>query len=329
MPDHQVNSTTVRRRLLRLVFAALAPVVVVGSLGVYFIYKEEHERFQQGVMEATRALASLVERELARREAIVHTLSGSPTITRGDLVSFHEYARQVTETDESVIVLTDLDRQQVVNTRRRIGEPLPKSSISIKRQEAGLTATVVSDLYMAPIGKQYSFAVEVPVIRNDKVIYHLAMGSYTSSLQRLVEAQKLPKGWIGAIIDSKGTIVARSIAAASQVGKPVTQDMLKQLAQRREGAFWTVATDGVPVLATFSTSRNGWGFIIGVPVSQITSPARAAGLFAAGSLMALLLALYAATRVGRKIVEPVQKLAAASEALGRGEVVRDQPTGLF
>ena len=312
-----------------LVFTALAPVVVVGSLGVYYIYKEEHERFQQSVMEATRALASVVERELARKEAIVRTLSGSPTITRGDLKGFHEYARDVAQTDETVLALIDLTRQQVVNTRRAFGEPLPRSSITSKREAAGPLATVVSDLYMAPIGRRHSFAVEVPVVRDGKLLYHLAMGSFASTLQRLVDAQKLPSGWIGTIIDSQGTIVARSINAAERVGKPVTQDMMEQLAQRQEGAFWTVSTDGVPVLASFSRSQlYGWGFIIGVPSTQITSPAQAAGLFAGGSLMVMLLALYAATRVGRKIADPVHALATASEALGRGEAVRHEPTGL-
>lgn len=318
-----------RRRILRLVFTALAPVVVLGSLGVYYIYKEEQERFQQGVMEATRALAAVVDRELARREAVARTLSGSPTISKGDLRAFHEYAREVAETNDNVIVLTDLTRQQVVNTRRAFGEPLPKSMISDRREQAGPLATVVSDLYLAPIGKQYSFAVEVPVVRDGKVIYHLGMASFASALQKLLDDQRLPPGWIGSIIDSKGTIVARNIDPAGRVGKPVTPDMLEQLARQREGAFWTVSTDGVPVLASFSRSATyGWGFVIGVPTRQITTPAHAATLFAIGSLLLLLLAMHAASRVGRRIAEPVQKLAAASEALGHGEEVRSEVTGL-
>ena len=83
------SSSTVRRSLVLLVLAAVLPTLIVAAGALLYAYKEEQEGFQKGVVDTTRAVALVVDREIARREAIALTLAGSPTLTRGDLQAFY------------------------------------------------------------------------------------------------------------------------------------------------------------------------------------------------------------------------------------------------
>ena len=56
-------------------------------------------------------------------------------------------------------------------------------------QRGGPAATYVSDVFMAPIGKIYDYSVQVPVMVDSAVRYHLLLGVSVASLQKLLERQ--------------------------------------------------------------------------------------------------------------------------------------------
>ncbi|MGV3571489.1 MAG: ATP-binding protein [Ramlibacter sp.] len=320
---------TIRARLVALVLAFMLPTVLAAVATILYVYQEERAAFEQGLVESGRALSLVVDRELASREAVLKTLAASPTLTQRDLRAFYHYAREIAPTTDRTVVLMDPGQQQLLNTRRPLGEPLPRSGFAAVRTAENARDTLVSDLYFAPIGKQHSFAVQVPVIRDDAVVYYLALGSYADTLQRILVGQQLPKGWIGAVVDRKGAVVARTRNAERFVSQrpPADQWALVQGAPGR--VLGIRSMEGVPMLASFHrSSAYGWGFFIAVPEAQVTSPARAAAVFAGIAVLLLAASLLAALRLGHRIVEPIRRLAATAEALGRGAPPDPQPTGL-
>ena len=308
----------------------MVPTLLAAVGAILYVYKEEQVRFQEGLGEATRALSLLVDRELSRREAVARTLAASPTLTERDLSGFYDYAREVTPTQDSVVVLHDLNGAQLVNTRVPFGTALPTvSSLSAERERAGSAATLVSNLYVGPVGRQPSFAVQVPVVRGGQTIYYLSLASYASNLQSILQDQKLPPGWVVSILDRERVIVSRSRDAQEFVGKKVSERLLRQLDARDFGVFRSAALDGTPILAAFHRSpAHGWSVALGVPLSSITPPMQAAMVFGALALLLLSGSLLAAWQVGRRLVIPVQRLHAASQSIGRGETLALEPTGL-
>ncbi len=294
-----------------------------------YAYKEEQSAFREGVTETTRALTLVVDREIARREAIALTLAGSPTLTRGDLLAFYEYASNIAPTRDKVVALQDLSGQQLVNTRLPFGSALPTSRISKEREAAGPTATVVSNLYFAPVGKQFSFGVQVPVVRDGKVLYYLSVAGFASALQSIMADQRLPEGWIASILDAKGVVVARNQDPERFVGQPTSDRLAAQLAQRKEGVFESTTIDGIPILAAYSTSPGyGWSVVIGVPLSRATAPLKVVAGFGVLAALLLLLTVFATLATGRRLLRPVERLKEASEALGSGRSFDAAPTGL-
>lgn len=318
---------SLRARLLLFLSAFLVPTLVAAAAAIYYIGEQKQRQFELGLRETTRALSQVVEQELSRREAIARTLAESPTITRGDLAGFHVYASQIAPTSNRVVVLTDLAGQQVVNTRRPFGSQLPHSSRPRSNPEDP-DAALVSDIYFAPIGKQWSFAVHVPVKRDGRTIYRLSYASYASLLQTLFEKQPLPRGWVASIADSKGVVAARNVDAEKWVGKPLSEGTRARMQAGQEAIYESVSIDGRPVLASFYRGAGDWAVLIGVPLSDFAAANNAAlafWLFAAAALSA---AVFAVIWFGRRLVVPVDQLADAARKLGRGDPVSLPRSGI-
>ncbi|WP_157267038.1 hybrid sensor histidine kinase/response regulator [Azohydromonas aeria] len=322
---------SVRSWLVLLALSVLLPTLLAAVMSIAYFYKEERQSSEARVLETARAMSMVVDRELARREGVVKTLAKSPALVQGNLETFYRYARDIAPQPDMAVVLSDISGQQVLNTRRPFGEgSLPRTVFSKLREQADPLATLVSDLYFAPIGKQYSFAVEVPVVVDGRLRHYLSMGGYANYLQDLLKEQRLPDSWIGTVVDRNGFIVARTIGAEQFVGKLVPEALLKQLMAHQEGALETLSIDGRPVLAVFSKgSKYGWSFVIGVPQAEVaTWSALALSRFASTAALLAVAVVIGALWVGRALTRPVVALKHAAHALGQGSAATFKPTGV-
>lgn len=308
----------------------MVPMAVLAVGTIYYVYEEKQQQFEGSLGEAARALSLVVEREIARRESIVRTLAQSPTLTDGDLTGFYQYARTVAPDLSSVVVLASMDGTQLLNTRRAFGTPnLPRTVYTGEQVLQAPRRVLVSDVYFAPLGGQYSFAVTVPVERGGSARYLLSYAGYASALQNVFDDQKLPANWVASVVDAKGVVVARNRDAGKYVGQPVSERLRSQIGKGQSGIFDSQALDGSDILAAFSTEADyGWTVVIGVPRAQVGSGAMAAARFAAVAALLLFAALWAAARMGRGLVRPVLQAQDAAERIARAEPVEARPTGL-
>lgn len=322
--------STIRRWLAALVAAAVVPTFFGTAAALHYAYQERQDAFEQGLKDTTRALSLVVDREIARRQAIAVTLAESPTLTRGDLKAFHDYATRIAPTREKAVVLHALDGSQLVNTRLPFDAALPTaSSLAPLRAASGRMATIVSNLYYAPVGQAFSFAVQVPVVREGQLRYYLSVAGFASALQSVIDDQRLPEGWIASILDAKGVVVARNKDPESFVGKRVSDKMLTQLSHSSEGAIESRSIDGTPILATYSKAPNyEWSVVVGVPL--VIMPSLLGGIGTVAGLGALLLAsaLLATYLIAKRLIAPLERLQAATDAMGDGRQVSQSSTGI-
>ncbi|HEY4074463.1 MAG TPA: cache domain-containing protein [Herbaspirillum sp.] len=315
-----------------IVLAVLIPAFIVAAVGIVYLYGEEQLAFKKSMQETARALASLLDKEIANREAVLHTLAASPAIDNGDLLVFQQHARAIANTWDTNIFLTDLDGQQIMNTRVPIGaKNLPRSNaLMALRKIAGEDATVVSNVFMTPIGGAYSVAVQVPIKRNGMLLYYLGSGSFVRQLQSIFSNQKLPDEWVGTIIDRQGVVAARSVRGEQLVGKPISSLLTERVASESEGRYEGLNLRGVAMTAFFSRAPlSQWTFVVSVPQSIIRGSAiRAITLLCcvwlAFAVLAIIGALYAAHRTSK----PIEALRRAAEQLGRGEAVSESHSGI-
>src|SRR5678816_2692892 len=129
----------------------------------------------------------------------------------------------------------------------------------------------IRDSFTGALVQQHFVAVGVPVRRDGKIRYSLNGEVDPRKLSSLLREQRLPPGWIGGVLDSQGTIVARS-AAEHLVGQKGSPELVQRAKEVREDVFESRTVEGIPVLTVFSRSPlSNWTVAIGIPQRELTT----------------------------------------------------------
>jgi signal transduction histidine kinase len=330
-PANERRPQSIRGRLVALVLAMLLPMLCVTLVAGTLAYRDARSTVSMAALETAKALSLVVDREMAHRAGILKTLAASPSLDRGDFAAFYEQAKAVAPGVDTTVILVDPDGHQLLNTRVPLGTANLPRLMNMPPAIAPVTSMQVTDLYMAPLGMQYSFGVRVPVVRDGKVRWYVSMGSFATQLQRIFEQQPLPPGWLGTLVDRQGYVVARNLNPAASLGKRATDDMRERFTAAPQGMHETQTLDGTPVLTVFTRAPDsGWHMLIGLPRAQLREPAlQALATIGTVSLLLTALGVVAARRVGRTITKPLERLQADAVRLGLGEHVPLSETGLL
>ena len=178
---------------------------------------------------------------------------------------------------------------------------------------------------MGQVSKKQQIAVAVPVIRGGQAVGRLEMVFTLSRFAEVLSRRTLPEAWTGAILDSKGVIVARSREAQSFVGKPGGANLQDSIRRNvPEGSFEGRTVDGIAVVTSFSRNgKYGWVAAIGVPQSELHAQLeRSLWITAASALVLLAIGLLLARAIGQRIAAPIQALVEPALRVGRGETVQ-------
>lgn len=318
---------SIRIQLASLVAACVLPVWIASGFLVYYNYQSRRALTEQRMLETSRALTLVVDRDLANMEASLNDLATSTSLVAGDLPAFYLRAHAHLFSGArpgSDIILSDETGQELINTFRPFGQPLPKrGSMEGIRKVFATGRPVVANLYKGAASGQIGISVDVPVFREGKVVYDLAMAIPPEFFASVLMQQHLPPEWIGSIFDNNRTLVARTRFATEFAGRSLGPTLAQGMGDRTEGTAEVVSFEGIPAFDSFSRSTtSGWTVVIGVPKATMMAEiwrwlawtlVCTALLSLAGLALAWLLA--------RRIAGSIQGLIAAALALGRGEPV--------
>jgi two-component sensor histidine kinase len=320
----------VRSRLIALVLCVVVPALLASLLAAVRAWEAGRTNTERMLVARAEALASAVKRELDVSRMALQVLATSPQLAAGDLAAFHARLRSVPLPEGARIALSDRTGQILLNSRQSFDAP------TAPRGDPGVVARVfdtgepqVSDLYTGPATRERLVAVDVPVRLDGRVAYDLNIGFRAETLNRVLAEQHLAPGWIAAVVDGRGVLVARSLSAERAVGRPATPASLAAISAGNT-LFSTTSQEGDAVRAARAAiPGTGWNVVVAVPAARMKAPLRrsllAAGLVNGGLLLTgLLAALWHA----RRISGPLKALSAGAAALGRGAVPPPVPRGV-
>jgi len=240
----------------------------VGLLLSYGLYTNERARLDDSTLLAARALMRVVDAELIRSQSTAQALAASPYLRDGQLAAFYQQAREVLQTTGvgNHFVLTDLQGQQLVNTARAWGEPLPRIRDTTQLQRVASTGLpAISDLFTGAVLRTPVVSIDVPVLRNGTVVYVLSVGLVPNHFGKLLTDQKLPPEWIAGLLDAQHTIVARSLNPESTVGEKARPDFIQRLQRHPEGTLEGYSREGQPTFSAYTQSPvSGWTLGVGM-----------------------------------------------------------------
>ncbi|MGE5640877.1 MAG: diguanylate cyclase, partial [Clostridia bacterium] len=309
-----------------------APVVLLlaGLLGLD--HRRDREALERDAIGVARAMSHAVDRELVSLRSAAQVLATSQHSRAGDLSTFYAKAKEVVDLKIAAnVVLSDSTGQQVLNTIRPFGSPLPKhGNLEQLKQIFAEGGPVISDIYIGGVMKKPVMSIDVPVLIDGKVAYDLSLGELPERFLAVLNEQKLPEGWIGVVIDKHGTVVARTHEHERFVGGKVPQTFLDALAREREGMTELTSLEGTPIFSAYSRSpETGWTVALGIPREQVQARLWERTRTAVGAVVVILaVGLLLAWNIGGSIAASVRGLLVPAARIGRREQIDVHALGL-
>ncbi|HWW68960.1 MAG TPA: histidine kinase dimerization/phosphoacceptor domain -containing protein [Duganella sp.] len=306
----------------------MLPVLAATAVMVVDLNHRETTLIGQRRIETARALMQAVDRELSHARGTLQTLAASPVLTNGDLRAFYSHAVAIRALyPQSNFVLSDNQGQQILNTLRPFGASLPRHGNPAQLHAVFAGAQpVISDLYLGGVTHQPVIGIDVPVMRNGKVVYDLSMGLLPAQFLEILGRQRIEAVSVAAIFDSRGVIVARTWEQDRFVGHYGAPSLIRRMREVAEDSIEIRTLEGIPVVSAFSRSSiSGWCVAIGVPTAVLARERHAAFTrLLAMAAFSLLAGLALAAIVAEGIARPIRALGPHAQALGAGKAVAPQ-----
>ena len=301
-----------------LVISTLAPALAFSAYLLWNFISFERRSYEQQLLQSAIDLANDIDRDIEGLIVKLSTLATSPSLHRRDVAEFHAQAAEAAVHDANIVVL-DLNLQQIANTLVPYGTALPKTG----DPETALRAIAskspqVSDLFTGAMAGNLRLNVVVPVLQQGEVRFILRLSFFPDRMLQLMQAQRLPHGWVSTLSDRQGNVIARSELHERFVGTTLSPDLLTA---RLEPVI-SAAKDqeGMPILRVVAPTKAGWFVATTVQQGLIDAAGRAAIRNAViAGIGLLLLSLLCAYAISRRLRVPIEALAKQAGALGRGE----------
>jgi signal transduction histidine kinase len=321
----------IRAYLLIMIGAIILPISIFAAIALETLLRSEREAALQALNQTASATALLVDRELSSAEAALHVLARSPHLAHGDMAGFYEHARSADRGDGGRTVLFDRDGRQIVSTVVPLGTKLPPPPDYVRvrtRQVIDSQRTVVSDLITGAVQRIPVTTINVPVPLDGGRRYVLGAVFAPDYFSKLISRGTVPASWTLSVIDRGGRFVARprEPGRLAQLANPA---LLEAAASAERGLIRHPTQAGVDAYHAFVHSpMSGWIIAVTVPADEIEGAARhAVMLAAAGMLVALLCAAFAALFFGRRLAGALDRAARAATGLSEGGRIRPPGAG--
>ncbi len=315
-----------RTHLVIFGLAIVVPVLLYSAFLLHRYTSSVHAAEERRALHIARALSADVDREITGIITALETLATSDALATRDFRSFYVQAKEALKSRPWNVVLIDMNRRQLVNTRLEWGVTPPMSNVSepdLPRIARETGKPYVSDLFVGTVARRWIFSVSVPVRPRKEVEYALAMSLEPERLVEILQGESLPPGWLAAIADRKNINMARTRLASQFLGRPVPEESVKQYGDKSQGVITTTDFEGQRALHAFHFSQlSGWRVAAWAPLSLVDGQLREAWtLFFWSGAVLLSLSVLLAYGVGRLMAEPIGALMRAGAALGQGKPV--------
>src|ERR671913_2394788 len=321
--------------LFLFALALTVPIMLVsGFIGWAYIRQEAH-RIDSLTERRAQTVASQIDNRLATLEATLNVLSVGPEVLAGDMDDVRSRLEEMKLPPGIWFTVRDRNGQQLLNTAVLPGEQLPTFPGRGDPVIFDEGRPYTSNLIWAPVTKQWAVTLSVPVrvppLTGD-VKFALSTAVPATYLRQILD--DVPKGWIVAINDRDGKILARSRDHDQWVGKPMAQkgwEITKAVPPGQGGLWRDVYTlEGTKVVGAYHRMEST-GWLIGVSALPEVYEAPRWDIIRVGLILlmlSLLLALCLALLMGRRITNALKVLQVKAAAMRDMKVIDVPRTSL-
>ena len=245
------------------VLAALVPIILFAGLWVRSELNESQRDVEELLAARATAVAHQVDGDVRQELTVLQAVATLPSLDEPDLAEFHaEAGRMLTAMPEwAFIALVRPTGEQVLNTLRSLGEPLPPFDGDLIRRAAethrpGVHSRVSGGdrtIYQRPV-----ILLTIPVIRGGAAGSVLVAGMKPEHVQQILR-QIQDQHFLSMIVDENGYVVARSRSPEPFVGKQADSSLRQRATGQMSGLFTAPTVDEQNLVTSYQrSSLTGW-----------------------------------------------------------------------
>jgi signal transduction histidine kinase len=313
-----------RWHLYALALGTVLPVASLIALAGFLVVENERETLRQEAIGRVRAAMTAVDAEIQGHVLTIQAVAAAKSLRMGDLRRFHEDCRAVLagQPDWYNIALQSGDGKQLFDAILPYESPSRSTSDegSLVRAIATKKPTIGNVVPGAITGVPTA-RVRVPVIQEGTVRYVISVALKLEVFERLLRQQRVPGDWFIGLADADKKFVGR--IPPRPPGTPISETLRAAFERSPEGFIYGRTAEGIPTYAPYVTSdQSGWVLAIAVPTAAVMAAAqRATVILSAALLVSLVIAMWFAWLIARRIERPISELADAALTLRQGEQV--------
>jgi len=263
-------------RLALLVAGTTLPLIIFAAGIVFHNYEQDRQDAAQRVLETVRSIRLVLDSEIQRMTGAMQMLSLTNALRDHDFNKFRRIAEGFLDQygEGGVMLVTDREGQQLFSsvTPDTAGLP-PRNNRAVIEKVFATKKPQYSNLFVGAVKGQQIVTVEVPVLRDDEVVYVVSFSPPMELFQALIEKQRPSQDWTISIFDGSGISFARVPNPQETIGKRASPSLYTEMFRRPEATLQTVSLEGVPLITTFARSSvTGWTVAAGIAESSLVGP---------------------------------------------------------
>jgi signal transduction histidine kinase/ActR/RegA family two-component response regulator len=314
-------------RLLLLAASGLLPLVIVLGWGIDHLFAERKAAAQNSSLELSRALATAIDSEVRSVQALLEQMGTSDELERADLRAFHLSARRNAEQlGWRQVSLADGEGHVLFRSNQPFDnfdvQPIDPQTLATVGQthKALVTGGVISPKDGLPV-----FAVRVPVLRGDDVVYILTAVISTDVISNVIARQNIPSDSVASVFDRAYRRLASSRSSQEPYASASLQALLNE--HHQQGVGTTRIVEGREVYTGYTRMGDvGWIVTVGASVEKANAAfVTLLGATGLGLAASLSISFVLAWVLSRRVIEPIEHLKEGAGALGRGDPVKIVP----
>ena len=308
---------------LIILLASFVPLVLLTAALVSWGLRENRAAVERGLTDTARALSIAIDEQISTWRSVLEALSTSSAFETGDFANFYDRAVAVAKQHGGGIVVFDERTAQVLNTRLPFGEPLPMPAYPEPVRRVFETGEVqVSGPFIGRVAKTWLVSIDVPVMRDGRVVYSLNFSTHPAHIADILDRQLLGQGWVAYVINDDGLFVSSTAGGTVEIGEAApawyvhpVETPAARIAEGPapgEGAAQTLAFNPV--------GEAPWTLAVGLPSAAMAEAwQRKLWLVGGLSLVVVLVAAQLWWLFSRRVTRPIRALVQSADALLAGQ----------